>query len=147
VGMYKTILVPLDGSARAEKILPHVKLIASNNQARVVFLRVIEPIYRIPNMLRAHPDTWRDAVNLWYEQADAYLMTQQTDFEQAGVKAETRIEEGIVVETIIQVAEEEDADLIAMTSHGLTGLARVFYGKVASGVLNRVDRPLLMVRG
>ena len=47
---------------------------------------------------------------------------------------------------IIDVAEREDADLIAMASHGHTGLARVFYGSVAAGVLNKADRPLLLIR-
>jgi nucleotide-binding universal stress UspA family protein len=44
------------------------------------------------------------------------------------------------------VADREQADLIAMASHGRTGLARVFYGSVASGVLNQADRPLLLIR-
>ena len=46
----------------------------------------------------------------------------------------------------MQIAEKENADLIAMTSHGGGGLTRVFYGIVAAGVLNRVDRPLLVIR-
>jgi len=42
--------------------------------------------------------------------------------------------------------EREGADLIAMASHGRTGLARVFYGSVAAGILHKVDRPLLLIR-
>ena len=53
---------------------------------------------------------------------------------------------GPAVERIIHIAEKENADLIAMTSHGGGGLTRVFYGSVAAGVLNRVDRPLLVIR-
>jgi nucleotide-binding universal stress UspA family protein len=44
------------------------------------------------------------------------------------------------------VAARQGADLIAMTSHGRGGLPRVFYGSVAASVLQRVDRPLLLVR-
>ena len=44
------------------------------------------------------------------------------------------------------VSEQEKADLIAICSHGRGGLARLFYGSVASGVLNRADRPLLVIR-
>jgi nucleotide-binding universal stress UspA family protein len=51
-----------------------------------------------------------------------------------------------VIDKICKVAEQEKADLIAMTSHGRTGAARVFYGSVASGVLHRIDRPLLIIR-
>ena len=50
------------------------------------------------------------------------------------------------VEAIIKTAEREKADLIALTSHGRTGLSRVFYGSVAAGVLHRIDRPLLLIR-
>jgi nucleotide-binding universal stress UspA family protein len=53
---------------------------------------------------------------------------------------------GPVVEAILTTAECEKVDLIAMASHGRTGLAQVFYGSVAAGVLNRIDRPLLLVR-
>lgn len=53
---------------------------------------------------------------------------------------------GPVVEEIAQSAEREEADLIAMASHGRTGLARVFYGSVAAGVLHRLDRPLFLIR-
>lgn len=56
------------------------------------------------------------------------------------------IAQGPVVETIINVAEKEKADLIAIASHGRTGLSRVFYGSVASGLLHSIDRPLLLVR-
>jgi nucleotide-binding universal stress UspA family protein len=46
----------------------------------------------------------------------------------------------------LDVAAREEVNLIAMTSHGRTGLARVFYGSVAAGVLHQADRPLLLVR-
>ncbi len=53
---------------------------------------------------------------------------------------------GDVVKTILGVAQGWDADLIAVASHGRTGLERVFYGSVAAGVLHQVDRPLLLNR-
>ncbi|MCB0137738.1 MAG: universal stress protein, partial [Caldilineaceae bacterium] len=53
---------------------------------------------------------------------------------------------GPVVTAILDVAEREKADLIAMASHGRTGLSRVFYGSVAAGILHKADRPLLLIR-
>jgi len=50
------------------------------------------------------------------------------------------------VAVITKVAEEEGADLIAIASHGRTGLERVFYGSIAAGLLQVVDRPLLLIR-
>jgi nucleotide-binding universal stress UspA family protein len=46
----------------------------------------------------------------------------------------------------MRIARQEDASLIAMASHGRGGLSDVYYGSVAAGVLQRIDRPLLIVR-
>jgi len=51
-----------------------------------------------------------------------------------------------VVKAIVDAAECENADLVAMASHGRTGLSRTFYGSIAAGVLQRIDRPLLLIR-
>jgi len=53
---------------------------------------------------------------------------------------------GPVVEGIIDIAKSQEADLIAIASHGRSGLSMVFYGSVAAGILHRADRPLLVVR-
>jgi nucleotide-binding universal stress UspA family protein len=80
------------------------------------------------------------------EEVDNYLAGWQGEFREKGIEARRMVERGPVVETIINVAKREGADLIAMASHGRTGLERVFYGSVAVGVLHHVDRPLLLVR-
>ncbi|MDP8287440.1 MAG: universal stress protein [Candidatus Electryonea clarkiae] len=46
----------------------------------------------------------------------------------------------------MEIADREDIDLIAMASHGRSGLSRVYYGSVAASLLHLVDRPLLLVR-
>ncbi len=51
-----------------------------------------------------------------------------------------------MVAEIIRTANTENVDLIAMASHGRGGLSRVFYGSVVTGVLQRIDRPLLKIR-
>src|SRR3990170_3415796 len=142
--MYHTILVPLDGSKRAEEILPHVETFANCFSARVILLQVIETIQAIdleypPNYVE---ETWISEV---IQQAQAYFENLPWEYK---VQQEVKIliEQGPIVQTIIRVAEREGADLIALASHGRTGLARVFYGSVAAGVLHRVDRPLLIIR-
>lgn len=144
--MYKTILAPLDGSARAEKILPHVAGLAQPIQASVILLRVIEAATNVPFMLKAMPETWENMVRLWNENAEKYLSTQRDRLTEQGVEAHIKVEYGPIAPTIIKVAEQDEADLIAMTSHGKTGLMSVFYGSVAVGVMHRVDRPLLIIR-
>jgi nucleotide-binding universal stress UspA family protein len=78
--------------------------------------------------------------------AKSYLTRWQGEFREKGIDAKIHVEQGSIVETIINVAKAESADLIAMASHGRSGLSNVFYGSVAAGVLHRIDRPLLLVR-
>ena len=144
--MYKCIVVPLDGSGRAEKILPHVVSLAQCYGARVTFLQVIEltPLlvvdYGLPGGVLP------ELIEQTKTEAETYLASWKDKFTEKGIETSVRVEQGPIVESIIKVAEEEGADLIAMASHGRTGLSHVFYGSVASGVLSRVERPLLLVR-
>jgi nucleotide-binding universal stress UspA family protein len=151
--MYQTILVPLDGSSRAESILPHVRELARRFGSRVVLMRVAvhENMQPVPPMeLRATLDAQAE-VNMLPErdllaEARNYLTSKQASLSSYGLNVDIRVQEGPVVQGIIDVAETENADLIAMASHGRTGLQRMFYGSVAAGVLNRIDRPLLIIR-
>ena len=144
--MYKKILVPLDGSKRAERILPHVEELASHFDSEVVFLRITESA---AGVLGAHVDTpgmYLEALNSLRQDAKAYLTALNGEYRNRGMKTRTILEEGPVVSKIIQIARNEEVDLIAMASHGRTGIRQVFYGSVAAGVLNQVDRPLLLIR-
>jgi nucleotide-binding universal stress UspA family protein len=142
--MYKTILVPLDGSKRAERILPHVEGIAQYSKAEVIFLQVIESHHYYVGTYGTVSN-----VDLSYDQekeAKKYLSSLRGEFREKDINARFFIEKGPVVRRIIEVADRENVDLIAMASHGRTGLSHVFYGSVAAGVLHRIDRPLLLVR-
>lgn len=143
--MYDTILVPLDGSRRAEAILPHVEKLAQCHSSKVLFLQVIEPRPILIDGTNAVPDLIEHEQHL--KDAQVYLTGWQSEFQEKGIAARIHLSEGgPVVSEIINTAESENADLIAMASHGRTGLARVFYGSVAAGVLHRIDRPLLLIR-
>jgi nucleotide-binding universal stress UspA family protein len=150
--MYQTILVPLDGSARAEHILPHVEFLAIQFKAKVIFLQVTEPLQiATPStyVSSALTDTVKESLkdfNRRYEEINTYLSERQGEFREKGIDVRKCVEQGPVVETIISVAQRENADLIAMASHGRSGMSRVFYGSVASGVLQQIDRPMLIIR-
>jgi nucleotide-binding universal stress UspA family protein len=68
------------------------------------------------------------------------------EFREVGISTKLVVEESPIVSTIINVAVKHNVDIVAMASHGHTGLSHVFYGSVAAGVLHRVDRPLLLIR-
>jgi nucleotide-binding universal stress UspA family protein len=143
--MYKTILVPLDGSRRAERILPHVERLAMHYHATLIFLQVIEPP---PLVVGPEGDITlhQQEVDRWVKQAEDYLAARKGEFQGRGIETRTHVDHGPVVEAIIATAEREGADLIAIASHGRSGLSQVFYGSIAAGVLHRIDRPLLLIR-
>ena len=144
--MYKTILVPLDGSKRAEMILPHVEEIARRYGAKVIFLQIFEdPIMSFNDEVIDIPKYHRERDRKTKE-VESYLAGLEGEFKEKNIRAKKIVSCGAVVQSILNTAERESADLIAMTSHGWGSLHRVFYGSVAAGVLHRVDRPLLIIR-
>ena len=144
--MYNTILVPLDVSKRAEAILRHVEKLAQRCDSKVIFLHVVEQPPLIVGSKGPNIALHQQELERRIKQAESYLTALQGEFREKGIQAQTRIVYGPVVEAIINAAEREGADLIAMASHGRSGLPQVFYGSVAAGVLHRVDRPMLLVR-
>ena len=147
--MYNKILVPLDGSARAEDILPHVVELASKYQSAVMLMRVVEIKIGFDGaefMSMAGGTELAMAIEEDKLSAETYLNEVKARLKAEGIETKTRVAFGAVVEGIILAAQQEQVDLIAMASHGRTGAACVFYGCVATGVLHRVDRPLLIIR-
>ena len=144
--MYDKILVPLDGSIRAERILPHVEHLALTERARVIFLRVVKPIFVTDGFQTVAVDESMVENKNRLAEADEYLQKIAGEFGEKHIEAEHLAETGSVVDVIIRTAQDKDVDLVAMASHGRGGLSRVFYGSVAAGVLHKVDRPLFLIR-
>ena len=142
--MYRRILVPLDGSSKAEAILPHVEALSANLGSEIILLQIIG-LGRAESA--AHDaDVDVNARKKRAEQATDYLSRIGDKLRAKGIEQQHFVDYGSAVDMIIRVAERVGADLIAMTSHGRSGLSRVFYGSVAAGVLQQVDRPLLLIR-
>jgi nucleotide-binding universal stress UspA family protein len=144
--MYHAILVPLDGSKRAEAILPHLEELARRYEAKVIFLQIIEPVLLLGGPEIVDMRQYEAAFEEQTKQAEVYLNALKVDFSKKGIEARTLTAQGPVVEAITNVSQRENVDLIAIASHGRSGISRVFYGSVAAGVLHRVDRPLLLIR-
>jgi len=144
--MYNKILVPLDGSKRAEAVLPHAEEMANRYDAEIIFLRVEELHVmlewdEVVDLAKCHEkfDTRKKA-------SESYLGRHEKKFREKGIKANAYVVYGPVVKSILTASEEMDADIIVMASHGLSGLPRTFYGSVTAGVLQKIDRPLLIIR-
>jgi nucleotide-binding universal stress UspA family protein len=132
------ILVPLDGSPLAEAILPHAVEMARRYQATLLLLRVTE----------AHTFPGVDPVDAQVRvvaEAEAYLAELAQSLAGSGVALHSAVRYGHVVEEITDHAGRRKADLIAMSTHGRTGLPRAALGSVAETVLRASSIPLLLL--
>jgi nucleotide-binding universal stress UspA family protein len=126
-------------------IRPHVRELASRFQATVILIMVIE--YSCPDGIgKTYESITEKAFKAKLKESESYLNGVASKLRSKGIACKTLVAQGPVVENIIEAANTEDVDLITMTSHGYGGLTRIFYGSVAAGILNRVDRPLFIVR-
>ncbi|MBR9985380.1 MAG: universal stress protein [Desulfosarcina sp.] len=145
--MYRKILVPLDGSLRAETILPHVEGLALKLHASVTLLYVDETSdFTLERDEVVDVNTYLEKRRKRIKTTQAYLQTIVDKWRSIDIDVQMRIGRGGVVACIIDTAKRESVDLVAMASHGQGGTERTFYGSVAVGVLNRIDRPLLLIR-
>jgi nucleotide-binding universal stress UspA family protein len=144
--VYKKILVPLDGSSRAEAILPHVEELAKCLRSQVILLCVFRPDISMVEGFGHNPEFYETIYTRCRDEYQTYLNTVEKKLLMKGLQVRSLVEEGEVTELILAVARREDVDLLAMSSHGRTGLARVIFGSVAASVLHKVDRPLLIIR-
>ena len=151
--MYQTLLVPLDGSPRAESILPHIENLAIQFKSKVFFLQVVEAPLQFVNPSFYETTIQTDIIHEYLEDfkrkkehISAYLAGIQEGFQKKGINTGIIVEQGAAVETILSVAQRENADLLAIASHGRSGLSRVFYGSVAAGIMQKIDRPMLIIR-
>jgi nucleotide-binding universal stress UspA family protein len=155
---YRGILVPLDGSERAETALPHAVALARRFAARVVLYRAVEPPGPIvpPGVvgpapaLPMEPPPMLDTVQLAEEAralAGEYLDAQAGALKRLGVPVTAVVgEAGDVAEQILETARGEEIDLIVMSTHGRTGLDRLLFGSVAENVVRHSPVPVLLIR-
>ncbi len=136
--MYKKILVTLDGSQTAEQILPHIQAL-SNGGGEVHLLRVAMA-HTLPGV-----DLTEAQVEV-VKEAEEYLKGVEDGLKQKGVKVESHIRYGHPAEEILDHTEHRDFGLIAMTTHGRSGVGRWLMGSVAEKVVRSCPIPVLVVR-
>jgi len=141
--MYKKILVPLDGSPLAESVLPHAQALAKAEGAEIVLLSVP----RTPSWeyLARSPGLANKIIEDIEIETKEYLETEVTQLEKEGAKVTSIIRKGPIPETILQVADEVHADVIAMSTHGYTGVQRWLLGSVADRVVHYSHIPVMLI--
>jgi nucleotide-binding universal stress UspA family protein len=135
----KKILIPLDGSDVSLAALPFVKELARSLDASLILVNVI-----LDSVFMPLASEFVVQQTGWAEQ---FLEKVAEETRASGLDVSTRVVAGVgVVDAIIRAAEESKADLIALSTHGRSGLARWPIGSVADGVAHRASLPCLLVR-
>jgi nucleotide-binding universal stress UspA family protein len=144
--VFKKILVPLDGSRAAESVLPFVKEIAGLFDSSLVLYHAIPPISAYPGFETVNPPADGRALEDMQRQARELLSERARRLEGEGIKTTIAVSVDLPMDGILHAAEETGADLIAIGTHGRSGLGRLLLGSVASGVTSRARIPCLLMR-
>jgi len=142
--VYKRALVTLDGSPLAEAILPFITEIAGPLDMEVVLLRVVVPIP--PQIVEGTRHAVFEDVESRLAEARDYLAPLAAELAGRGVRVRAEVRRGDPVLEIAAAASAVDADLIAMTTHGRSGLGRLLFGSVAEAVLRQTAIPVFLMR-
>ena len=153
--MFDRILVPLDGSRVGEAALPAVKALVSKlvlgHKIEVILFQVVSTLvhYVIAGEASAQIPYSPHEMDLIKKDAQAYLDKIAAELAALGASVQVKIATGNPAEAIIRMAEETKVDLIAMSTHGRSGLSRWAFGSVAEKVLQGqgASIPVLLVRG
>jgi nucleotide-binding universal stress UspA family protein len=143
-----TIIVPLDGSQLAEKIFPHVVYLASGLKLAVVLART----YTLPTAsyfmaAAVSPSDVKDIGERIKEEATSYLRAKVKELEAHGLeKVSFVLTEGRGPEEIIALAQKSSDNLVAMSSHGRSGMGRWVLGSVTDRVVSYCGDPVLVIR-
>jgi nucleotide-binding universal stress UspA family protein len=141
--MYKKIVLAVDGSEVSKNAAKHAIALAKSTGGKLIAVHVIPP-FDVTDIESFKPDTIMKGLR---EEGEKILSEVNGLASKEGVQIDTRVEDGIPYERICEVAEESDADLIVMGSHGRTGIGKVFIGSVAERVIGKAKCcPVLVVK-
>jgi nucleotide-binding universal stress UspA family protein len=145
--MFNKILVCLDGSKLAEQVLPYAIEQALRFESQLVLLSVIVPATSTSTVWEPAPEELVEKQAEAEKAAEAYLKNILNRLsEEQRLRTEYLTLEGLVAETIVEYAQNNKVDLIAIATHGLGGLRRLAFGSVADFVLRNSNVPLLVIR-
>jgi len=140
--VFTRLLIPLDGSKTAEQVVPWARVFADGFKLPVELLAVIDVETLLTSADKArHYDKLVEQMT-----GDSRAYIERISGRFVGARVRRSIEQGGAAELIVKKAEAAKGTLIAMTTHGRSGLKRWLLGSVAEKVLRGTTKPLLLVR-
>ena len=145
--LIKRVLIPLDGSKLGEAAIPRVEALAKSLDIELVLLHVSEPVIiaDVPGLASITIPRSKEEASRMASASD-YLNNCETTLREEGLSVSIELRSGSAADQIIAYAEAEGIDLIAMSTHGRSGIGRWVFGSVADKVLHAGNTPLLLVR-
>lgn len=138
--MYKKILVAMENSRADTSLLPHVAQLAQLMHSKLVLIHVAD------GWVARNYDQLKLAESDEMKADRDYLEQQAAALRQAGLEVKIHLALGNPPTEILKAAEQEQCDLIAMTTHGHRFLGDVFYGSTITAVRHKSQIPMLLVR-
>jgi nucleotide-binding universal stress UspA family protein len=142
------LLITLDGSRLAEQVLVPALAVARCSQAKVTLLRVVPELSGadMATLDNCERGMGRRLVDEMNEDAGDYLALAADRFGEDDQPIALAVRSGPAAETILEYAERHDVDMVAMTTHGRTGLRRWIYGSVTQKILHHLPVSMLVAR-
>lgn len=144
--MFERILVPLDGSRRAEQALPIAARLARASGGTVVLLRAVSIPNEFASYLTLESIPMQSDIDAAQDEASIYLRGMTTASSLTGVHTETEVTLGQAATTILSAVDAHHIGLTVLCSHGYTGLTRWLMGSVAEKVAYHSPVPVLVLR-
>src|SRR5579885_798490 len=144
--MFQHILVPLDGSQRAEQAIPIAAQVARASGGSLFFLRVVDTLQELGVYSSLAAIYLQEMLEKERIEAAAYLEEITASPALVGIKSQSAVFSGSAASLLLHVAQQEDIDLIVLCSHGYTGFKRWALGSVAQKVARYSPIPILLVR-
>src|SRR5260370_523072 len=144
--MFQRMLLPLDGSKRAERAIPIAARIARASRGSLIFLRAVGNQIEFGTYMTEPSVLIREALELDLTRVIDYLARIKMSNELTGIETTVEVRSGGVAQTILDVAQMRHVDLIVMCSHGDTGFRRWVPGSVAQQVARHSPLPVLVLR-
>ena len=143
--LIQRILVPLDGSGVGQAAIDLLSVIAPVFRAEVVLIQVVEPVRYMPSIDGLGAYTMPINDNEIEQEATSFLERRAEELRNQGLSVSTVVKTGAATELILNFTVENNIDLIAMSTHGLSGLSRWVFGSVTEKIIQYSTTPVLVV--
>jgi nucleotide-binding universal stress UspA family protein len=142
--MYTRMLIPLDGSKTAENVLPYGRILARTFQIPVELMEVLDIAGMASHVAAEKAGRLNTVVTEGERSSEQYLKKIASSF--SGVNVSCTVERGRPEDVIVEKAAADKTTLIAMATHGRSGMSRWLLGSITEKVLRAATNPLLLVR-